>query len=360
MGQHGVPPATARMTNLSVPWSHPATQQHSKHSKHSYKPHNYTARQLHSYTHTVHTWCTHMWKKYIYIHTHTHIHTYTYMYNAGYTIEHGAPQIPKQTSVSFVTVSSSEVLVLDLAFWLQEGRSLCLLSPRSGAGTGTSFHPAAAEKSARPAEEFHQRAGGTSERRTRTAGGDWKMMKITREAIVCDENHLYSNWARNWSDYSLFWLMNSIVWPSSLKSGGSICPPTWGVSLGCDNSLIFQVVHLLQIEAQQCSFARVLCQSQINDLCCEILATQIAGDPPNQSSNLASPSTIQTRCDGIICFQLWAKACAVILYFILSLSRQRNHSHRKQRVFFIKKISVRICFHCSFGFQFSSNISMYS
>ena len=93
------------------------------------------------------------------------------MYNAGYTIEHGAPQIPKQTSVSFVTVSSSEVLVLDLALWLQEGRSLCLLSPRSGAGTGTSFQPAAAETSARPDEEFHQRAGGTPERRTRTAGG---------------------------------------------------------------------------------------------------------------------------------------------------------------------------------------------
>lgn len=65
-----------------------------------------------------------------------------------------------------------------------------------------------------------------------------------------------------------------------------------------------EVVHLLQIEAQQCSFARVLCQSQINDLCWEILATQTAGDPPNQSSNLASSSTTETRCDGIICFQL--------------------------------------------------------
>lgn len=50
-----------------------------------------------------------------------------------------------------------------------------------------------------------------------------------------------------------------------------------------------EVVHLLQIEAQQCSFARVLCQSQINDLCWEILATQTAGDPPTSHRTLLRP-----------------------------------------------------------------------
>mmetsp|Transcript_30769 Transcript_30769/g.49526 ORF Transcript_30769/g.49526 Transcript_30769/m.49526 type:complete len:165 (+) Transcript_30769:62-556(+) len=65
-----------------------------------------------------------------------------------------------------------------------------------------------------------------------------------------------------------------------------------------------EVVHLLQIEAQQNSFARVLCQSQINDLCREV-ATGDPPDPPPQSSNVASSrSTRKTRCDGIICFSL--------------------------------------------------------
>ena len=41
------------------------------------------------------------------------------------------PMSPVNGDIREFPVSSSEVLVLDLADWLQEGRSLCLLSPPS-------------------------------------------------------------------------------------------------------------------------------------------------------------------------------------------------------------------------------------